>query len=115
QVGAEGDRGLVAIDADHRTGRRLQDKTRVAAGTKSAVDVDAASTHCEELDGARAEHGNVTSRSASDSMIAVAARHQSRAPRGSSGATREPSCRLSARTFSVASASSERKRSGSQI
>src|SRR5262249_58181321 len=87
----------------------------VAAGTEGRVDVNAAGGDGEEFDRGAAEHGSVTSQSASDSASAVAARHHSRAPCGPSAATREPSCFVSARTFSVASASSARKRPGSQI
>ena len=106
---------VIAIDANDLTICGHENCAAVAAGTEGAVDVDAAGAHIEEFNRAAAEHGNVTSQSASDSARAVAARHHSRAPCGPSAATREPSCRLSARTFSVASASSARKRAGSQI
>ena len=115
EVGAERDGAPITIDADHAAVRGAEDGARVAAGAKCRVEVDAAVAHREKLDGEPAEHGNVTSQSASDSSFAAAARHHSRAPGGPSAVTREPSCFLSARTFSVASASSARKRPGSQI
>jgi len=115
EVGAARDRALVTVDADDVAVRRREDIAGVAAGTEGRVDVDAAGADREEFDRGAAEHGNVTSQSASDSASAVAARHHSRAPCGPSAATREPSCFVSARTFSVASASSARKRPGSQI
>ena len=115
QVGAARDRALVAVDADDVASGRGEDCAAVAAGAEGGVDVDAALTDLEEFDRGAAEHGNVTSQSASDSRCAVAARHHSRAPCGPSAGTREPSCFFNARTFSVASASSARKRPGSQI
>src|SRR5262249_51523877 len=105
----------VTVDADHLRARRGENRTRVAAGPEGTVDVHAAGTKVEELDRGRTEHGDVTGRSASDTVPGAAARHHPRAPCGSSAALREPSCFLSARTFSVASASCARKRSGSQI
>ena len=93
-----------------------KDRARIAAGAEGGVDIDAAVADGEELDRAAGEHGNVTGQSASGSRVsAAAARHHSRAPSGVAAATWEPSCCLSARTFSVASASSARKRPGSQI
>ena len=76
---------------------------------------DAAVTDVEEFERGAAEHGNVGGWSASDSRKAVAARRHSRAPSALRAATCEPSSPLSARTFWVASASSLRKRPGSQI
>ncbi len=78
-AGALRDRALVAVDADHARAGRRQDRARIAAGAERRVDIEAAVTHAEPVDGAAGEHGNVTSQSASDS-IAVAARHHSRAP-----------------------------------
>ena len=105
-------RGQCAIDA---AVRRSEDFAAVAAGAERGVHIDPAVAHIEELNRRADEHGNMTSQSASDSVFAVAARHHSRAPCGPSAAPREPSCFLSARTFSVASASSARKRPDSQI
>ena len=115
EVSAAGECARVAIDTDDPTLRGFQNFAAVAPGAEGRVDIDPAIAHIEELYRGADEHGNVTSQSASDSALAVAARHHSRAPCGSSAATREPSCLLSARTFSVASASSARKRPGSQI
>ena len=115
EIGAARDRALVAIDADDPAVGGGEDGAGVAAGAEGGVDIDAAGADVEIFDHGAAEHGNVTGQSASDSGLAAAARHHSRAPCGPSAATREPSCFLSARTFSVASASSARKRSGSQI
>src|SRR5262249_90513 len=115
EVGTARDRALVTVDADDIAVRRREDIAGVAAGTEGRVDIDAAGAAREEFDRGAAEDGNGTSQSASDSGSAVAAHHHSRAPCGPSAATREPSCFVSARTFSVASASSARKRPGSQI
>ena len=94
-----------------RIGRR-QDRAGIAAGPERRVHIDAAVARRQELQDRMDKHGNVTSQSASDGGVsAAAARHHSRAP---SAATRELNCCLSARTFAVASASSARKRSGSQ-
>src|SRR5262249_5194141 len=109
------ERAGIAVDGDHTALRGGEDCAAMAAGTKRRIEIDAAIAHGEMLDRAAAEHRNVTGQSASDSGTAVAARHHSRAPGGPSAALREPSCCFSARTFSVASASSARKRSGSQI
>ena len=118
EIGASRDGALVAIDADHPRARRSQNCARKAAGAECGVDVEAAIAHVEPFDGAMDEHGNMTSQSASDSR-AAAARHHSRAPSGFGTAAaaiiRVPSSCLKARTFSVASASSVRKRPGSQI
>ena len=111
----ECNRLLIAIDADHPAVRGSENGAGIAAGAECRIDVDGAVPWREKLDHGMAEHGNVTSQSASDSRGAVAARHHSRAPGGPSAALREPSCFLCARTFSVASASSARKRLGSQI
>jgi len=113
QFGAARDGAGVAIDGDDPAIGGGENGAAIPAGAERGVDMDAAIVHVEELDDAAGEHGNVTSQSASDSTSAVAARRHSRAP--PSAATREPSCFLSARTFSVASASSARKRPGSQI
>src|SRR5262249_27782115 len=115
ETGAACDRAWVAVDANDVAVRGREDIASVAAGTEGRVDVDAAGADGEEFDRGAAEHGNVTSQSASDSASAVAARHHSRAPGGPSAPTRAPSCFVSARTFSVAYASSARKRPGSQI
>ena len=114
QACALGNRALIAIDADDAGARRRQDRLRIAAGTERRIDVKSAVANAEPFDGAAAEHGNMTSRSASDS-VAVAARHSSRAPSGFSAAIRAPGACLKARTFAVASANSLRKRPGSQI
>ena len=112
ETGAVRDRALIAIDADHARAGRRQDRARIAAGAERRVDVESAVAHAEPFDGAAGEHGNVTSRSASDS-VAVAARHHSRAPGGfSAAAIRVPSSCLKARTFSVASANSAAKAAG---
>ena len=113
KLGAACDRGGIAIDRDNAAIRGSEERAAVAAGAERGIDIDAAIAYAEELDRWAGEHGNVTSQSASDSTSAVAARRHSRAP--PSAAIREPSCFLSARTFSVASASSARKRPGSQI
>ena len=116
QIGAARDRARVPIDADHSGVGRRQDRAGVAAGPEGRVHIDAAVAQPEKLDDPMDEHGNVTGQSASDSGdSAAAARRHSRAPCGPSAATRELNCFLSARTFAVASASSARKRSGSQI
>ena len=116
EIGAARDRALVAIDTDDACSRRREDQARVAAGAEGGVDIDAAGTDTEQLDGAAAEHGNVTGQSASDSFcFAVAARRHSRAPSGFGAATGVPSSCFMARTLSVASTSSARKRPGSQI
>ena len=114
QAKALGDRALIAIDADDAGAGRRQDRLRIAAGAEGGVDVKSAVANAKPFDGAAAEHGNMTSRSASDS-VAVAARHSSRAPSGFSAAIRVPGTCLKARTFAVASANSLRKRPGSQI
>ena len=115
QAGALGDRALIAIDADDAGAGRRQDRLRIAAGAEGRIDVKSAVANAEPFDGAAAEHGNMTSRSASDS-VAVAARHSSRAPSGfSAAAIRVPGTCLKARTFAVASANALRKRPGSQI
>src|SRR5712692_7025858 len=114
EIGGSRDRAAVAVDADDLAIRGGDNFAAVAASAEGGIDIDAAGADREEFHGAAAEHGNVTSQSASDSRFAAAARHHSRAPCGPSAVTREPSCFLSARTFSVASASSARKRPGSQ-
>src|SRR5215467_5840990 len=115
EIGSLCERAGIAVDADHMAIGGGEDRAAIAAGSKCRIEIGAAIAHGEMLDRAAAEHRNVTGQSASDSGSAVAARHHSRAPGGPSAALREPSCCLSARTFSVASASSARKRSGSQI
>ena len=100
----------VAVDADDLAVGRGENDARIAAGAEGGVDIDAAVTDIEEFDRGAAEHGNVAGWSASDSRKAVAARRHSRAP-----VPWAPSSLLSARTFWVASASSLRKRPGSQI
>ena len=116
QVEARGNRALVAINADDVAVCGGEDRARIAAGAEGRVDIDAAVADVEEFDRGAAEHRNVTDQSAIGSRLpAAAARHHSRAPCGPSAATRVPSCFLSARTFSVASASSARNRAGSQI
>ena len=67
QIGAARDRLLVAIDADHWQFGGGENGAGIAAGAERAVDVDAAVTRREKLDDGTAEHGNVTSQSASDS------------------------------------------------
>jgi len=62
QIGAAGDRALIAIDADHTCARRVQDRARVTAGAEGGIDVDAAVMHREPLDNAAAEHGNMRRR-----------------------------------------------------
>ena len=114
QVSALGDGALIAVDADDAGGGRRQDRLRVTAGTEGRIDIKSAVANAKPFDDAAAEHGNMTSRSASDS-VAVAARHSSRAPSGFSAATWVPGACLKARTFAVASANSLRKRPGSQI
>ena len=95
--------------------RRFENQPAVAAGAEGAVDIDAAVMHVEESQRGGAEHGNMKGWSASGSRKAAAARHHSRAPGAPRPAIGEPSWPLSARTFWVASASSLRKRPGSQI
>src|ERR1700722_5647083 len=113
QASALGNRALIAIDADDPGAGRRQDRLRIAAGTEGGIDVKSAVANAKPFDGAAAEHGNMTSRSASDS---VAARHSSRAPGGfSAAAIRVPGTCLKARTFAVASANSARNRPGCQI
>src|SRR6185437_8032894 len=118
EIGAARDRALIAVDADHSRARGGKNCARKSAGAERGIDIEAALTDVEPFNGAMDEHGNVTSQSASDSR-AAAARHHSRAPSGFGGASaaiiRAPSSCLKARTFSVASASSVRKRPGSQI
>src|SRR5215831_3594854 len=111
---ALGDGSVVAIDRNHVRVCSLQNRPRITAGAEGRVEIKTTGFDREPFDGVAGEHGNVTSRSASDS-IAVAARCHSRAPSGFAAATRVPSSCLKARTFSVASASSARKRLGSQI
>ena len=116
QIGPERDRGRIAVQSENFYIAGREHGAGMAAGSEGRVDIEAALAHGQQLDRLRSEHGNVRGRSASDSRLpAVAAHHHSRAPRGSSAATREPNCFLSARTFPVASASCARKRSGSQI
>ena len=106
QVGAERDRALVAVDADHFAVGGGEDRAAIAAGAESRVDIDAAVMHVEEVERRRAEHGNMGGRSASGSRKAAAARRHSRAPSALRAADWDPSWLLSARTLSVASASS---------
>src|ERR1700733_2778451 len=92
-----GDGALVAIDGDDARAGRLEDGAVVAAGAESPVDVETAALHAEPVDRLAAEHGNVAG--------GFAGAHF-RAPSGS--------C-FKARTVAFASASSARKRLGSQI
>ncbi len=115
EIGSLRTRTRIAIDRDHIAARGIEHRAAITASSECCIEIDAAIAHGEILDRAAAEHRNVTGQSASDSGTAAAARHHSRAPGGPSAAIRELSCCLSARTFSVASASSARKRSGSQI
>ena len=89
QTGAVRDRALVAVDADDLRIGGGEDRAAVAAGAEGAVDVDAAVANVQQLERRPREHGNVTGRSASDSR-AIAARHHSRAPSGSSAALSKP-------------------------
>ena len=114
QVGAERDRALVAVDADHFAVGGRENGAAIAAGAESGVDIDAAVMHVEEVERRRAEHGNMVGRSANDSRKAVAARRHSRTPGVLRAADWAPSWLLSARTLSVASASSFENRPGSQ-
>ncbi len=91
-----------------------EDRAAVAAGAEGAVDVDAAVANIQELERGPREHGNVTGRSASDSR-AIAARHHSRAPSGSSAALSEPGRCIAARAVTVAPVKRAPKRTGSQI
>ena len=68
----------------------------------------------EPIDNVAAQHGNMTSRSGSDSL-AVAAHHHSRALGGFAAADLAPSSCVKARTCSVAPASSAQKRLAPQI
>ena len=115
QIGAERDRALVAVDADHLAVGGGEDGAGIAAGAEGGVDIDAAVMNVEEVERRRAEHGNVEGWSANDSRKAVAARRHSRAPSALRAADWAPSWPLSARTLSVASASSFWNRPGSQI
>ena len=91
-------------------------RARIAAGAEGAVDIDAAVLDVEEAERGRTEHGNVTSQSASDSRFpAVAARHLSRAPRGSAAMPWALRRFRILRTAPVASESCLPKRSGAQI
>ena len=110
---AGGDSVAIPVDGDHARAGCLQDGARVTAAAESGVEISALATHGEPLDCGGGEYGNVTSQSASDS-VAVATHHHSRAPCGGSAAIRVASSALNARTFSVASVSSARKRPGSQ-
>ena len=101
--------------ADHLAVRGGKNGAGVAAGAEGRVDIDAAVTDIEEIECGAAEHGNVAGWSASDSRKAAAAHRHSRAPSALRAAVWDPSSPLSARTFWVASASSLRKRPGSQI
>ncbi len=92
-----------------------KDGARIAAGAEGGVDIDAAVMNVEKVERGAAEHGNVEGWSASDSRKAVAARRHSRAPSALRAADWDPSWALSARTLSVASASSFWNRPGSQI
>ena len=116
EVRALRDRALVAIDADHAAIGGLEHQARVTAGAEGAVDINAAVLEIEEIQRGRTEHGSVTSQSASDSRFpAVAARHLSRAPRGSAAMPWALRRFRSLRTAPVASESCLPKRSGAQI
>ena len=106
KIGAQRDRVLVAVDADHRAIGGGEDGARITAGAESGVDINAAVMHVEEIESGATEHGNVEGRSANDSRKAVAARRHSRAPSALRAADWDPSWLLSSRTFWVASASS---------
>src|SRR5215475_53385 len=108
QIGAMCDRTLIAVDGDHLAIGSGKDGARITASPEGTVDIDPAVTDIEKINSGAAEHGNVGGRSASDS-------HHSRAPCAFRAATWELSSSLSARTFSVAFASSFWKRPGSQI
>src|SRR5262249_11500888 len=62
QIGAAGDRALIAVDADHACTRGVQDRARVTAGAEGRIDVDAAVMHREPRDDAADEHGNMRRR-----------------------------------------------------
>ena len=113
--GSAGDRRRVAIDGDDARRARRQHEAAVAPGAKRSVDVAAAVANAQEFQRGAGKHGNMTGWSASGTLTGAAAHRHSRAPSASCAALREPSCFLSARTFSVAPASCARKRSGSQI
>src|SRR5262249_26397157 len=114
QVGGTCNGTLIAVDADHFAISRGKNGARIATGAEGAIDENAAVMDIEKIDRGAAEHGNMEGRSASDSR-AAAARHHSRAPGAGRAATWELNSSLSARTFSVACASSFWKRPGSQI
>ena len=87
---------------------------RIAAGAEGAVDINSAVANVQKLERRPREHGNVTGRSASDSR-AIAARHHSRAPSGSSAALSKPGRFIAARTAMVAPTRRAQKRTGLQI
>ena len=105
QRSAGRDRAFVAVN-EHRP--------RIAAAAECGVEIDAAVAHGEPFLGAARQHRNMASRSASDSRADVA-RHHFCAPSGFAAAARTPDSVLKARTLSVASDSSARKRPGSHI
>jgi hypothetical protein len=59
QLGAACDGARVTIDADHLRIRGREDGAAVTTGAEGRVDVEAAVTHIEEINGGAAEHGNV--------------------------------------------------------
>ena len=107
-------RALVAVDADHlRVGGR-QDGAAVAAVAEGAVDINPTVARIEKLKRLASKHGNMTSQSASDSS-AIAARHYSRAPSGSSAAPSEPGRLKAAHAVAVASMTRAPRRTGSKL
>ena len=64
------DGGLIAVDADHARSGRVQDQARVAAGAERRVDIKSAVMDAEPVDGAAAEHGNMTGKATSDRLAA---------------------------------------------
>ena len=93
---------------------RSEDGAAVAAIAEGAVDIDPAVARIEELERLASKHGNMTSQSASDSN-AIAARHYSRAPSGSSAALSEPGRIKAAHAVAVASMTRAPRRTGSKL
>ena len=108
----------VAIKSEYACVGRCENGARIAACTKSAVDIKTALAQRECIKNLIEEHRNVSGRSAnSESSVVAVARFHSRAPRGYdlSVVYRALSCFRRSRTRLLASSRCARNLPGSQI
>src|SRR5262249_45534320 len=75
QIGAAGDRALIAVETDHADARSPEDRARIAAGSEGSIDIATTRARREPFGDLGNQYGNVSARSAGEPALITGCDH----------------------------------------